>query len=153
MNWAAIMWLVLMVVFLWIETASVSMTSLWFAAGSLAGLITSLLHGPLWLQVSLFVVVSGLLLWLLRPIAKKYFTPRLTATNVDAVVGSEGVVSEEIDNLRAVGTVKLGALQWSARSTSGEILLPGTPVKVDGVEGVKVFVSPMQIKEKVSQEV
>ena len=149
MNWAAIIWLVLMVVFICAESATVSMTSLWFAVGALIAMIASLLGAQLWIQVCLFVAVSAVLLWLLRPVAKKYFTPKLVRTNVDAVIGTEGIVVEEIDNLRATGTVKLGALQWTARSTSGEKILPGTCVKVDRIEGVKAFVTPVEIKEKV----
>lgn len=149
MNWAAIIWLVLMTVFICAEMATVSMTSLWFAAGALVAMIAGLLGAQLWLQVCLFVAVSAVLLWLLRPVAKKYFTPKLVRTNVDAVIGTEGIVIDEIDNLRSVGTVKLGALQWTARSTSGETVLPGTRVRVDRVEGVKAFVTPVEIKEKV----
>lgn len=149
MNWAAIIWLVLMTVFICAEMTTVSMTSLWFAAGALVAMIAGLLGAQLWLQVCLFVAVSAVLLWLLRPVAKKYFTPKLVRTNVDAVIGTEGIVIDEIDNLRSVGTVKLGALQWTARSTSGETVLPGTRVRVDRVEGVKAFVTPVEIKEKV----
>ena len=55
----AVIWLVLMVVFLAAEAATVSMVSLWFAAGSLVALAVSLLGGPIWLQVVLFLAVSA----------------------------------------------------------------------------------------------
>lgn len=145
MNWFAIVWLALMIVFLLLEAGTVSMVSIWFAAGALAAMVASLFSAPLWLQIVLFVVVSAALLLALRPWTKKYFTPRLTKTNVDAVVGQEGTVLERIDNLEAVGRVKLGAVEWSARSTSGAPLEAGTRVKVDRVEGVKVFVTPTEI--------
>ena len=45
MNLLSIIWLVLMVLFLIAEAATVTMISLWFAAGSLAALIVSLLGG------------------------------------------------------------------------------------------------------------
>ena len=81
----------LMLVFIAAEAATVSLVSTWFAAGALAAMVTSLLGGELWLQVVIFAVVSGVLLALLRPIAKKHFTPKLTRTNVDSVVGTEGI--------------------------------------------------------------
>ena len=146
MNWAAIVWLVVMILFICAEAASVSMTSLWFAAGALTAMIASLLGAQLWLQAVLFVVVSAVLLLLLRPVAKKYFIPKLVRTNVEAVVGMEGIVTSQVDNLRATGSVKLGALEWSARSTSGEPIAPGTQVRVDRVEGVKAFVTPVEVK-------
>jgi len=149
MNWAAILWLALMILFICMESATVSMTSLWFAAGALVALIASLLHAPIALQVVLFLAVSIALLWLLRPVAQKYFTPKLVRTNVDAVIGTEGIVTAQVDNLKATGSVKLGALEWSARSTSGEPIEPGTRVKVDRVEGVKVYISPVEVTQTV----
>ena len=149
MNWAAILWLVLIVLFLLVEAGTVAIVSLWFAAGSLAAMIVSLLGGPFWLQVAVFLAVAGVLLAALRPLVRKYFTPKLTKTNVDSVVGSTGLVTVAIDNVSAVGQVKLGAMYWTARSTSGVVIPEGTLVQVDRIEGVKVFVSPAVIPANV----
>ena len=139
----AIIWLVLVVVFLIAEGLTVATVSLWFAAGALVALLVSLLGLQVWLQVALFFVVSGVLLACLRPMVKRHFTPRLTPTNVDAIVGTRGVVTAEVDNVCAAGQVKLNGMDWSARSTDGSIIPAGTQVKVDRIEGVKVFVSPV----------
>ena len=149
MNFAAIVWLVLMVVFLAAEASTVSMVSLWFAAGALIALLTALAGGPAWLQTLLFLAVSAGLLLALRPLVKKYLSPKLTATNVDSVVGSTGLVTAAIDNVSAVGQVKLGAMEWTARSTSGQPIPVGTLVKVDRIEGVKAFVSPAEVPANV----
>lgn len=149
MNWAAIVWLVLMVFFLLAEAATVSMVSLWFAAGALGAMIISLLHGALGLQIVAFVIVSGVLLALLRPLVRRFVTPKVTSTNVDAVVGSTGIVTAAIDNVAAVGQVKLGAMVWTARSTSGAPIPEGTRVRVDRIEGVKAFVSPAEVTANV----
>lgn len=149
MNMAAIVWLVLMVVFLEAEASTVSMVSLWFAAGALIALLTALAGGPAWLQTLLFLAVSAGLLLALRPLVKKYLSPKLTATNVDSVVGSTGLVTAAIDNVSAVGQVKLGAMEWTARSTSGQPIPAGTLVKVDRIEGVKAFVSPAEVPANV----
>ena len=143
MNWFALAWLVLMLVFLLVEACTVSMVSVWFAIGALAAMVASLCGGELWLQLVLFVVISAAALLALRPLARKYFTPRLTKTNMDAVIGQEGLVTVTVDNTHAVGQVRLGHMEWSARSTSGEILEEGTRIRVDRVEGVKVFVTPL----------
>ena len=149
MNLAAIVWLVLMVVFLAMEASTVSMVSLWFAAGALAAMIVCLLQGTVGFQIAVFLVVSGGLLALLRPLVRKFVTPKLTSTNVDAVIGSTGIVTAAIDNVAATGQVKLGAMVWTARSTSGEPLPEGTRVRVDRVEGVKAFVSPADVPANV----
>ncbi len=148
MNWAAFLWLAALVLFLLIEAGTVAVVSLWFSTGSLVALIASLLGAPVWLQAVLFLVVSVGLLLALRPITKKYLKPKLVKTNVDSVIGAEGIVTTAIDNLTAVGQVKLGAMEWSARSTTQEAIPEGTRVIVDRVEGVKVYVS--LVKEKVT---
>ena len=145
MNWAAIIWLVLTVAFLAAEAATVTVISLWFAAGALAAMVTALLGGGIWLQAGIFVLVSAAALTALRPLVRKYLKPKLTATNVDSVIGTEGIVTIGIDNIAAAGQVKLGGMEWTARSTSGEPIPQGTRITVDRIEGVKAFVSPAQI--------
>ena len=136
-------WLLLMVMFLITEALTVTMVSLWFAGGSLAALIVALAGGSFGLQVITMLVVSTALLACLRPIAQKHFTPKLTKTNVDAIVGTQGYVTADIDNASATGTVKLGAMEWTARSENGAPIAKGTLVKVSRIEGVKAFVSPV----------
>ena len=144
-----IIWLVLMIVFLLAEAATVATLSLWFAGGALVALIASMLGAPIWLQILLFLAVSAALLACLRPLIKKHFTPKLSKTNVDAIVDSQGYVTAEIDNLNATGTVKLGAMEWTARSTTGAVIPKGTLVKVDKIEGVKAFVTAIEIPAQV----
>lgn len=144
-----IIWLVLMIAFLMVEAQSVTMVSLWFGAGALAALIAALCGAEFWLQAVIFFAVSIALLACLRPLVRKYFTPKITKTNVDSVIGLEGLVTAEINNVTAQGQVKLGAMEWTARSTSGEIIPAGTLVKVDKIEGVKAFVTPVQVNTPV----
>ncbi len=141
MNWEAIVWLGLMIGFMAVEGATVAIVSVWFAVGALVSLLASLLTAPVWLQIVLFLLVSGLCLALLRPFAKKHFNVGRTRTNVESVAGTSGIVTEDIDNVRASGHVKLGTVVWSARSTSGQPISRGTLVKADRVEGVKVYVT------------
>ena len=150
MNWAACIWLIMLVVFLVVEASTVTMVSLWFAAGAIAAMVVSLLNGALWLQILAFLAVSAVMLTALRPLVRKHVTPKIEATNVDAVIGTKGLVTVTIDNVAAAGQVKLGGMEWTARSASGEPIEAGTLVKVDRIEGVKVFVTPAEAKETVS---
>ena len=145
----AIIWLALMVVFLIAEAMTVSMVSLWFAAGAVVALLLSLLHLQIWVQVTLFFVVSGVLLACLRPMVRRHVTPKLTRTNVDAIIGTRGVVTAEIDNVCAAGQVKVNGMEWSARSTTGEIIPEGTLIRVERIEGVKAFVTPVEKRAKI----
>ena len=145
MNWAAIIWLALTVVFLITEAVTVTVVSLWFAAGSLAAMVTALTGGGLAFQATVFLIISIVMLTALRPLVRKYVTPTLTPTNIDSVIGSVGIVTVQIDNISATGQVKLNGMEWTARSTSGEPIATGTQVTVNRIEGVKVFVSPAEV--------
>lgn len=150
MNWEAISWFAAMLVFLIVEAACpIHLVSIWFAAGALVAMVISILDGMLWLQITAFCVVSGALLLALWPFIRKFLNPHLTKTNVDAVIGTQGVVTAEIDNLNAVGQVKIGGMEWTARSTSGANIPAGTRIQVDRIEGVKAFVSPTEVSEMV----
>ena len=138
-----VLWAVLALGFLVLEGCTVAMVSLWFAFGAAAALILGLLGAAFWLQVAAFLVVSGALLALLRPMLRKY--AKTTKTNVDSIPGTQGLVTESIDNVAYQGQVKLGAMTWAARSSSGAPISAGTQVVVDRVEGVKVFVSPVKV--------
>ena len=145
-----IIWLILMVAFLVVEAACpIHLVSIWFAAGSLIAMFATMLGAQLWLQVPLFLVVSGGLLVGLWPFVRKFLNPGRSATNVDSVIGTQGYVTAAIDNLNATGQVKLGGMFWTARSSGGKNIPEGTLVRVDKIEGVKVFVS--EVKEKVEE--
>lgn len=144
MNGYAIFWLVLMIGFLIMEASTVALVSLWFAFGALSAMIASLLDAELWLQAVLFIGVSALLLASLRQILKKFVTPKMVATNADSVIGTVGIVTEEINNIHAKGKIKLAGMEWSARSTSGEIIPAEKQVQVDSISGVKVYVTPVK---------
>ena len=144
MNWEAVFWLIAMVVFIIAEASTVTLVSIWFAAGSLVAIVASLLGAGLGVQVTLFLVTASALLISLRNIVRRYIHPKIIPTNVDSVVGSTGRVVTPINNVDGLGRVKLGSMEWSARSTTGAPLNAGILVRVDRVEGVKVFVSPAE---------
>ena len=144
MNWAAIIWLGLMVVFLIVEAVcAIHLVSIWFAAGALVAAIAAMLNASYWLQMLLFLVVSCVVLALMWPFVKKFLNPSLQKTNLDSIIGTEGLVIGDIDNLTARGQVKLNGMEWTARSSSGEPIRAGTRIRVDRIEGVKVFVTPV----------
>ena len=149
MNWEIIIWFGIMLAFLVVEAACpLHLVSIWFAAGSLVAMIAAALHAEIWLQIVLFLVVSATLLAALWPFTRKMLNPKLAKTNVDAVVGATGKVIEPIDNIQSIGRVKIGGMEWSARSTTGEAIPAGSEVKIDRVEGVKVYVTPVTVAVK-----
>ena len=138
-----IVWLVLLILFAAFEAATVGLTSIWFAAGALCALITSLFTDNIIIQLIVFLAVSLIALLLIRPLARKYLIPRRVATNAYRVIGAEGIVTQAVDNLKATGQVQVSGQVWTARSQQEDVTIPaGERVRVLRIEGVKVFVTP-----------
>lgn len=138
-----ILWLALLIVFAVAEAVTVGLLSIWFALGALGALLVSLVTDSIWMEAWVFLLISLAALLLLRPLANRYFSPtHHKPTNLDLVIGQDGMVTVAIDNLSAVGQVKVKGQIWSARSGSGEPIPAGTVVTVLRIEGVKLYVQP-----------
>ena len=148
MNIPAIVWLVLLILFVVVEAATVSMVSSWFAGGALIALLVSLIGGPVWLQVLAFFTVSVVLLALLRPMVQKFLKPRLVKTNAESLIGTTCRVIEQIDDMQ--GRVQVGDVTWSARSENGGKIPAGTLVKILKIQGVKVYVEEVKKETEVT---
>ncbi|HBI73911.1 MAG TPA: NfeD family protein, partial [Lachnospiraceae bacterium] len=105
-------WLGLILVLITIEAATVSLTTIWLAAGSLVAFILALLCLPLWLQIATFLIVSTLLLIFTRPVAVKYLKIGHEKTNLNALIGAVGLVIMDI-NEYAPGQVKVKGQIWT----------------------------------------
>ena len=146
MNWEAIFWLAAMVVFLAAEAMTVTLVSIWFAIGALGAIVVALLGGSVIVQVTVFLALAVALLLSLRTVVRRHFTPHVTKTNIDSLVGTTGIVVTPVNNIAALGQVQVNGVEWSARSTTGSHIPAGALVKVDKIEGVKVYVSPAEVK-------
>lgn len=136
----SVFWLAALILFAIGEGITVGLTSIWFAIGALGALIVSGLGGTLWLQIVVFLALSGLALLLVRPLAQKFLKPGYSATNADRVIGKSAVVTEEINNLKGSGLVSISGQVWTARSEQNVVIPAGEEVKILRIEGVKVFV-------------
>ena len=136
-----IYWIIIFIVLLIIEIATLGLTTVWFAAGALAAFLAGILGAGLAVQIVLFLVVSIVLLVLTRPVALKYFNNKRQSTNVESMIGRQGVVLETIDTIKSQGLVKVDGETWSARTDEPEGVIPkDTVVSVEGVQGVKLIV-------------
>lgn len=139
-------WLIALVVFLVIESATLGLATIWFAGGALVALIAAMCGAGIVIQIVLFLVVSLVLLFFTRPFAVRFLNKDTLKTNVDRVVGMEGVVTEEISNLAGTGKVSIGGNMWTARTENEGGTIPvDAVVTVLRVEGVKLIV---KVKEK-----
>lgn len=134
-------WLALIVFFVIAEACTVVLVSIWFAGGSLVGLILAALHAPWWLQIIGALVVSGVLIYFTRPVAMRHFNRNRVKTNISNLAGKQAIVTEVIDNLQSTGQVIVNGQEWSARNVANDTVIPeGAVVVIEKVSGVKLMV-------------
>ena len=143
MEW---IWLGLMIALIVIELSTTQLICVWFAFGAM---ITSILtaifgdigFGILW-QIIVFAMVSVALLFATRPIVKKLLTKRTEKqkTNLELYIDKEALVTEDINNIKGEGAVKINGLVWSAKSKSGEDIPNGEIVIFKEIIGNKAIV-------------
>ena len=136
-------WLIAFIALVAGEAATVGLVCIWFAAGAVGGFLVAVLGGQFWFQLIVFAAVSALTLALVRPAAARFIRPRRSPTNADRVVDQTASVTETIDNEAGTGQVNVLGQVWTARSALGVVIPAGTQVKVQRIEGVKVFVETL----------
>lgn len=144
-KWAPLAWLGLAAVLAGVELATPQLISIWFALGAAVTALVSLTGIPLTGQLAVFVLVSCLALLASRPLARRAMVKHHVATNADAVLGMEGVVTEAIDNRKESGRVLVNGMNWSARSEDGGGIAVESSVKVLRIDGAKIIVRPAQL--------
>ena len=142
MNLIPFFWLAAAVFFLVVEASTVSMTSVWFAIGAAAALLTCLFTGSLRAQALVFIVVSTLCLWAFRPLAAK-LRRKATPTNADRNLGREATVLTPV-TAEVSGRVRLDGVDWNARCvTPGDRLEPGERCRIAEIHSTLLLVEPV----------
>lgn len=136
-------WFIIFLCLLFIELITINLVSIWFAIGALAAYATTYFTDNIMIQIIVFIVVSIIALLITKPVVKKIRIRKVEPTNLDRVIGKEGVVTKEISK-NSYGEVKIKGSVWTA--TSKEEIEKGSQVKVLKIEGVKILV------EKVREE-
>ncbi len=134
-----IVWVGLIIAFTVIEAATMGLTSIWFAAGALAGLIAAAMGFGLPIQIIVFLVVAVVLLVYTRPIVKRLLKVGHNKTNVDALIGENGFVLQEMTASQN-GLVKVKGQTWTAKSMDNETIAVDDQVEIIAIEGVKLIV-------------
>ena len=141
-------WLIALIIFIVVEIATMGLTTIWFAGGALAALVLALTKVSFYVQLGAFLVVSMTLLIVTRPLAVKFFNQKREKTNVDSMIGKQAIVLSQIDNLRAEGQVIVNGMEWSARAyENGNMIPAGAVVEVKEIQGVKLIVKEVTVKE------
>ena len=135
-------WLIAAGVFFIAEMITVGFVIFWLGVAAVITCIVSLFTANLFIQMTVFVISSCLLLLLTRPFVDKFANNKETklTTNAYSIIGKEAIVTKSFDSSSKVGQIKVGSEKWTAIS-EGEAFVEGDKVKVDSIDGVKAIVS------------
>ena len=133
-------WGVAIVVFSVVEALTAGLVSIWFAVGALAALIGAFCGGGIWVQGLLFIAVSAVSFIFVRSRAVKSIKGSKEKTDIDRIVGSEVVITEEVDNKKHSGRASINDVEWKVKSSDGEVIGQGETAVVEKIEGVRLIV-------------
>lgn len=137
MSWY--IWLILAGLFVIIEFFTMGFLVFWFGIGALIAMIVSFFTNNIFIQTSVFLVASVILLFATKPFVKR-FSSKTIPTNANSLIGKTGLVVQEIDNIKSVGQVKVNGELWSAVSLNNVIIAKDTQVEIVEINGVKLTV-------------
>jgi membrane protein implicated in regulation of membrane protease activity len=138
-----LLWLILAIVFGVGEIATLGFFLAPFAGGAVVAAIVSAAGGGDLISLIAFLLVSGVLLAALRPLARSHRRmPAQLRTGTAALVGRTAMVTERISNDDGTGSVKLEGESWTARSYDEDAVIEtGRRVHVMEIRGATALVS------------
>lgn len=142
-------WLIASGIFFICEIITVGFLVFWLGVGALIAMLVSFFTSNIIIQMSVFVVSSGLLIFATRPLVNKISKKDVVPTNVYSLIGKKAVVTEDIDWVTGKGQIKFEGEIWSAKSKEQINIPAGSEVEIVAIEGVKAFVKPLKINSNV----
>lgn len=124
----------------------------WLGVAAIITMFASLLTSNIIIQTAVFVISSGLLLFLTKPFVDKYITKdeKSIATNAFSLIGQKGIVTKEMNSsVSSFGQVKVNEEIWTAISEDSNPILKGTEIEVVKIDGVKLVVKPAKTSKLV----
>ena len=131
------MWLIIIVLLAILEVITINLVSVWFIISGIVSLFLSFVIDSFYVEFAVFVCLGLVLMLLTRPYLVKKLSKKKVSTNLDRVIGMEGIVTEEITKFK-IGEVKVDGKKWSA--ISNEKIEVGKEVIVEDIDGVKLIV-------------
>lgn len=146
MIYEVIIWFAIFIALIVIEALTADLLTVWFMPAAVICIILAAFNVPITVQVSVFFGLSIIMFILSKTVFKNHFkTKKSEKTNLDLIIGETGIVTEDIDNVAAKGTVKVNFQLWTARAKDGVTdIKAGDRVKIVAVEGVKLICEKIQ---------
>ncbi|HBN11803.1 MAG TPA: NfeD family protein [Ruminococcus sp.] len=141
MSSTAVLWIIICIIMVIAEIATLQLVSIWFAGGALLAFIASFFLPFEW-QFGIFAFSSLALLLCTMPFIKKFKNQKYIPTNYDIDIGKTAVVTETIDKKNNSGRAVLNDVNWLAVSENeNDVIEKGENVIIKDIKGAKLIVS------------
>ena len=130
-------WIFIIIFLAIIEICTVNLVSIWYIASGIVALILSLIIKNFFIEFLVFVLLGTILLITTRKYLTNLINSNKEKTNLDRVIGMEGIVTSEIKK-NVIGEIKVDGKRWSA--TSDKKIKVNSTVRVLEIDGVKLKV-------------
>lgn len=136
---SVVLWVMVLIVLIVIEIATINLVTIWFAVGALAATISCAFTDYFWVQFLVFTLISAIALVASKPFIDKARNKK-PPSDVGLVrnVGRTATVLQAISPAQS-GRVRLDGVDWTATST--ETLAEGMLVVVTEVDATTLRVA------------
>ena len=125
-----------------VEIHTFAFVPVWFVPPALAAFTLSLLEIPVWIQAVIFFAAAFILLVLSRTAFRKSKKRKTQNNYYDYIIGRHAIVTQEINNYKDTGAIRINGSTWLAKSDDNDIIyesgLVVTVIHVDGSDAVAV---------------
>ena len=137
-------WLIMLIVFVVIETFTMSLTTIWAAIASLPLIFIAKTGLPFKWQLLIFVLLTLALVIFTRPFAVKKLKIGKDKTNVNDMEGQEVLVTKAILQFKKGEAKSKNGVIWTVTSADGTEIPENTICIVTKVQGNTLEIKPKQ---------
>ena len=133
-------WLAIIILLAIAEAMTINLVTIWYVASGIVALILSFFIDNFTIQFAVFTLLGTFLLITTRQFLQTFLNTKNVKTNLDRIIGMNGIVVEEI-NKNNNGAVKVDGKVWTAYADK--------KIKVDStVEVLEINSSKIKVEEE-----
>jgi nodulation efficiency protein D len=133
-------WLAIIILLAIAEAMTINLVTIWYVASGIVALILSFFIDNFTIQFAVFTLLGTFLLITTRQFLQTFLNTKNVKTNLDRIIGMNGIVVEEI-NRNNNGAVKVDGKVWTAYADK--------KIKVDStVKVLEINSSKIKVEEE-----
>lgn len=138
-------WLVVAAIFVVAEAFHRAFFAMFVAAGALVAALLAFAGAPVAAQIPAFFAAGALGLWLIRPSVKRAMSSGQYGfiSGAEGLVGQDAVVTRPVGDISHPGKIRIQGEEWTALSSDGSVIEPGTVVMILELRNSRFVVQQM----------